>query len=136
MNDCVFCGIVAGSESAERIYEDDHALAFLDIAQATEGHTLVVPKEHYADLTDIGAERAGAVMRAAVEVAAILRRALEPAGINVFHASGSTAWQTVFHFHLHVVPRYRFDELHLPWIPQPGPVERLRPLADRIRSTP
>jgi histidine triad (HIT) family protein len=131
---CVFCRIVAGSEPAERIYEDEHAIAFLDIAQATEGHTLVIPRHHCADLSDIGADRAGAVMRAAVEVGAILRRALEPAGMNVFHASGSTAWQTVFHFHLHLVPRYRFDELHLPWIPQPGSIERLRPLAERIRS--
>lgn len=130
---CVFCQIVARAAPSETIYEDDHAVAFLDIAQATEGHTLVVPREHCADIFDIGAERAANVMRAAVEVAALLRRALEPEGMNLFQASRPVAWQTVFHFHVHVVPRYSFTELTLPWIPSPGPVEALRPLGERIR---
>jgi histidine triad (HIT) family protein len=133
--DCIFCAIVDGSAPSERIYEDEHAVAFLDIAQATEGHTLLVPRSHCVDLTDIGPDRAADLMRAAVNVAAILRTALEPAGMNVVHASGGTAWQTVFHFHMHLIPRYRYDELNLPWIPSPKPVEALRPLADRIRAS-
>lgn len=115
MGDCVFCGIVAGVEPGERLYEDEYATAFLSIGPATEGHTLVVPREHCADLFDIGAERAAAVMRAAVTVAGMLRSSLGAEGMNLVHASRLTAWQTVFHFHLHLVPRYRIDELTPPW---------------------
>jgi histidine triad (HIT) family protein len=115
MGDCVFCGIVAGTEPAERLYEDEHALAFLSIGPATEGHSLVVPKEHCADLFDIGHERAAGVMRAAVTVAEMLRSSLGAEGMNLVHASRPIAWQTVFHFHMHLVPRYRIDELTPPW---------------------
>lgn len=135
MSGCIFCAIVAGNAPSERLYEDEHAVAFLDIAQATEGHTLVIPREHCVDLTDIGEERAGAVMRAAVRTAGILRAALEPAGMNVLHATGAVAWQSVYHFHLHVVPRYSWAELNLPWIPRRLPVEALAGLAARIRAS-
>jgi len=134
MGGCIFCAIVAGTSPSERVYEDDDAIAFLDIAQATEGHTLVIPREHCVDLTDIGADRAAAVMRAALQVADILRSALEPAGMNLFHASGAAAWQSVYHFHIHLVPRYSFTELNLPWIPMHKPVDALAPLGARIRA--
>jgi histidine triad (HIT) family protein len=134
MADCVFCQIVAGSEPSERIYEDGHTVAFLDIAPATEGHTLVVPKQHCVDLADIGEERAAAVMRSAVEVAAVLRRALQPEGMNLVHASGRAAWQTVFHFHLHLLPRYAADGLTRPWTPRPRRLESLAGVAGRIRA--
>lgn len=133
MPDCVFCGIVEGTEPSERVYADEHAVAFLDIAQATPGHTLLVPRQHCESIYDIGPERAAAVMRAALETAAILRTALEPEGMNLLHASGRVAWQSVFHFHLHLVPRYRIDELALPWRPRAVPRERLAEVAARIR---
>jgi len=117
VSDCIFCTNIAREAQVEILYEDDDAVAFLDIAQATEGHTLVVPREHCADLFDIGAQRAAGVMRAAVTTAALLRDRLQPAGMNIFHASGAAAWQDVFHFHLHLVPRYSASELNLPWVP-------------------
>ena len=132
--DCVFCRILAGTEPCEKVYEDEHTIAFLDIAQATEGHSLVVPREHCADLYDIGEERAAQVMRASVRVAELLTRALEPAGMNLFQASRPAAWQTVYHFHMHVVPRYGFGDLNLPWIPSPKPVSSLAGLGERIRA--
>ena len=107
--DCIFCAIVAGDAPAEILREDDDTIAFLDIAPLTRGHALVIPREHRVDLTDVGPERAAAVMRAAVSVGEMLRSALDPAGMNLLHASGAVAWQTVFHFHVHVLPRYPDD---------------------------
>lgn len=131
---CVFCSIVDGSEPSEMLYQDDETVAFLDIAQATRGHTLVIPRVHRTDLRDIEPADAKAVMRACVAVTDLLDRALQPAGFNLFHATDATAWQTVFHFHMHVVPRYSPTELQLPWIPQPKPLATLRDLAEQIRS--
>jgi histidine triad (HIT) family protein len=136
MADCVFCAIVAGEAPAEVIFEDEDAVAFLDIAPATEGHTLVVPREHYVDLFDIGLERAGRLMTSAVEVAAILRSALGVEAMNLMHASGAAAWQHVYHFHLHLVPRRSVDELTPPWALQhnAAPSEQLAALAQQIRA--
>lgn len=135
MSDCVFCGIVLGIEPAEVVYEDEDAIAFLDIVQATQGHTLVVPREHLEDIYDIGEERAASVMRAAVRVASILTAALEAEGMNILNASRPVAWQSVSHFHLHLVPRYRVDDLTLPWVPGARvPAEQLASLAERIRA--
>ncbi|HEX2313216.1 MAG TPA: HIT family protein [Thermomonospora sp.] len=132
---CVFCRIVGGQEPAEVVYRDDAAVAFLDITQATRGHTLVVPRRHRTDLADIEPGEAGAVMAAVVRVSALLRRALDAPGINLWHASGETAWQSVFHFHVHVVPRYTPGDLTPPWTETEQPVEALRGLGDRIRSS-
>lgn len=135
MSECVFCAIVAGRSPAEVIYQDDHCLAFLDIAPIARGHTLVVPRLHRADLTDIGADKGAHLMRAAIAVAATLQNRLEPAGMNLMHATGPVAGQTVFHFHLHVLPRYTGGELHVAF-PQRAlaDAEELAAVASIIRS--
>src|SRR5437879_3368875 len=119
MEGCIFCAIVSGQAPAHRVYEDEHAVAFMDINPATDGHTLVVPREHVRDLWDIGEERAEQLMAATVRVAARIRSALKPDGMNVMHATGAAAFQTVFHFHFHVIPRYFNDPIKLPWVPRP-----------------
>jgi len=136
MADCVFCGIIEGIEPAEVIFENEDTIAFLDIASATEGHTLVVPRQHCVDLFDIGEDRAASVMRAGIEVAELLKQALQPEGMNLVHASGSAAWQSVFHFHLHLIPRYRIDELMPPWPigKQRTSPEALQEIAEKIRA--
>ncbi|MEU8397024.1 HIT family protein [Nonomuraea sp. NPDC048892] len=131
---CTFCGIIAGDIPAEIVHSDEHVVAFLDISQATRGHTLVVPREHCRDLTDIGPDRAGLLMRGAVHTADLLRRALEPGGMNIWHATGATAWQSVFHFHLHLLPRYATDDLRQAWTHRELPLSSLAPLADQIRT--
>ncbi|TMR21548.1 HIT family protein [Nonomuraea turkmeniaca] len=131
---CVFCRIVEGTEPSQPVYEDAHTIAFLNVAQATKGHTLVVPRRHHRDLTEIPPEEAAHVMRATVEVAGRLTRALRAPGINLWHASGETAWQSVFHFHIHVVPRYATADLTPPWTEYALPLASLRGLAEEIRS--
>lgn len=131
---CVFCRVVAGTEPSQTIHEDEHAIAFLNLAQATRGHALIVPRAHHRDLGEIPVETAAHVMRAAVEVSRRLVGALGAPGVNLWHASGETAWQSVFHFHLHVVPRFEPTDLTPPWTEVEHPVESLAGLAQEIRA--
>jgi histidine triad (HIT) family protein len=118
--DCIFCKIVAGELPSLVVAEDDRTVAFLDVAPATAGHTIVIPRDHHRDLLAIDADALAACSAMAQRVARLLTDRLEPAGVNVLNNCGSAAWQTVFHFHLHVVPRYADDPLRLPWIPAAG----------------
>jgi histidine triad (HIT) family protein len=132
---CVFCSIVGGTEPAEFVLQDESVVAFMDLHPATEGHVLVLPRRHARDLWEVAAEDAERTIAASLQVARMIRQALAPDGINLVHASGAAAWQTVFHFHLHVIPRYKDDSLVPPWLNQP-PADRsvLRALAERIRA--
>jgi len=118
--DCLFCKIVAGEIPATRVAEDDRTIAFMDINPATRGHVLVVPREHAIDLLAIDPEDLAAVAKTAQRVAATMPDRLGADGVNLLNSCGREAWQTVFHFHLHVIPRYAADPLRLPWTPEPG----------------
>ena len=118
--DCIFCKIAAGELPAHRIREDERTVAFMDIAPATRGHALVIPRAHARDLIDMPPEDLAAVAVAAQEVAAWAKGKLGADGVNLLNACGRAAWQTVFHFHMHVIPRYDADPLRLPWMPEPG----------------
>jgi histidine triad (HIT) family protein len=118
--DCLFCKIVAGEIPATRVHEDERTIAFMDINPATRGHLLVVPREHYRDLMEIDPEDLAAVAKAAQKVAKTMGERLGSDGVNLLNSCGRAAWQTVFHFHLHVIPRYATDPLRLPWTPEPG----------------
>ncbi|MGA8218309.1 MAG: HIT family protein [Solirubrobacterales bacterium] len=118
--DCLFCGIVEGSIPSQTIDSDERTVAFMDINPATRGHALVVPRNHSADLLEIGPDDLSAAILAAQRLARRMKQVLGADGINLINSYGSAAWQTVFHFHIHVVPRYEDDPLKLPWIPEPG----------------
>src|SRR4051794_19729217 len=124
--DCLFCKIVAGEIPATRVREDERTVAFMDINPATRGHLLVVPREHAADLLEVSREDLAAVAAAAQELAARQRDRLGADGVNLLNSCGATAWQTVFHFHVHVIPRYAHDPLRLPWRPAPGDADEIR----------
>jgi len=132
--DCLFCGIVAGSIPSETIDSDEWTVAFMDINPATPGHALVVPREHSADLLEIGPEDLTATILAAQRLSKRMKDVLEADGINLINSCGAAAWQTVFHFHIHVVPRYEDDPLKLPWIPEPGDSEEIASVAQRLRG--
>jgi histidine triad (HIT) family protein len=132
--DCLFCGIVAGEVPAQIVDSDEHTVAFMDINPATPGHALVVPRAHSADLIDVPDDDLERTSVAARRLAQRIRAALEPAGFNIINSCGAAAWQTIFHFHLHVVPRYEDDPLKLPWVPGPGESEEIAAIADRIRG--
>jgi histidine triad (HIT) family protein len=121
---CLFCSIVAGDAPSVQIHADERTLAFMDINPATVGHALVIPKAHATDVLDIDPTDLAACATAAQRVAARVMDRLGADGVNLLNCSGADAWQTVFHFHLHVVPRYANDPtrdaLQLPWTPTPG----------------
>lgn len=113
--DCVFCGIVAGRSPAYVVAEDDLSMAFLDRGQATPGHTLVVPREHACDIWEISQADLTAVMVMAKQVAHLIDERLSPSGLNLTQSNRAVGWQDVFHFHVHVIPRWADDGLTPPW---------------------
>ncbi|HEX7609354.1 MAG TPA: HIT domain-containing protein [Solirubrobacteraceae bacterium] len=118
--DCIFCKILAGELPATIIDEDERTIAFMDIAPATRGHALVIPRTHAVDLLSVGAEDLAAVAIAAARLAGRMQERLGADGVNLLNSCGAAAWQTVFHFHVHVIPRYADDPLRLPWVPSAG----------------
>ena len=111
---CVFCEIVAGTAPAHRVYEDEDVLAFMDIRPLSAGHTLVIPKQHAAGLEDLDPEQGGAAFRVAQHIGRALRRSTLPVdGVNLILSDGRAAMQTVFHVHIHVLPRRRGDKIRL-----------------------
>lgn len=118
--DCIFCKIVAGELPATVVDEDERTVSFMDINPATRGHALVIPRAHSRDLLSVDPEDLAAVALAAQRLARRVGERLGADGVNVINSCGAAAWQTVFHFHLHVIPRYAGDPLRLPWTPAPG----------------
>jgi histidine triad (HIT) family protein len=131
---CVFCGIVAGAKPAEIVASNDRALAFLDHAPASDGHTLVIPRVHAHDIWDLEAADGDAVWRLAREVADRIRFAIAPDGLTLVQANGEAGGQDVFHFHLHVIPRWWGDRFVRHWRPHPAPGDPAQ-VADRLRSS-
>jgi histidine triad (HIT) family protein len=131
--DCIFCRIVAGELPAQIISQDERTVAFMDISPATRGHALVIPREHARDLLEVSPEDLTATMMAAQKLAGRMVERLGADGVNLINSCREPAWQTVFHFHVHVIPRYVDDPLTLPWIPSPGDMDEIAAAADEIR---
>jgi histidine triad (HIT) family protein len=125
---------VAGELPATIVDEDERALAFMDIRPATRGHALVVPRDHATDLFEIGDEDLAACAAAARRLAARQQERLGADGVNLLNSCRPAAWQTVFHFHIHVIPRYEGDPLRLPWTPQDGDEQEIASAAERLRA--
>jgi len=106
MSDCIFCKIINGEIPSAKVYEDENVLAFLDISQVTKGHTLVIPKVHKDNVFDLTDEIAANVFSAVPKVANAIKAAYDPIGLNVLQNNGEAAGQSVFHFHMHLIPRY------------------------------
>jgi histidine triad (HIT) family protein len=132
-DDCIFCKIVAGELPAQIVDEDERTVAFMDINPATRGHALVIPRRHWKDLMDVDADDLQATIVATQRLARHMRDRLSPDGINLLNSCGAAAWQTVFHFHVHVIPRYTGDPLRLPWTPGPGDPGEIATTAEQLR---
>ncbi len=132
--DCLFCKIVAGEIPSSRVDEDERTVAFMDINPATRGHLLVVPREHATDLLEVPEADLDACARAAQRLARRVKERLGADGVNLLNSCGQAAWQTVFHFHVHVIPRYADDPLRLPWVPGPGDPDEIAAAAERLTA--
>jgi histidine triad (HIT) family protein len=131
--DCLFCKIVGGELPAQKVAEDERTMTFMDINPATRGHALVIPRAHAANLLEVEPEDLSAVALAAQQQAQRATERLDAVGVNLLNSCGAAAWQTVFHFHVHVIPRYADDPLTLPWIPAPGDPDEIAAAADALR---
>ena len=132
--DCIFCKIILGEIPSFRIYEDDDTFAFMDINPASEGHALVIPKEHAANVHEVSDKAIAATVISAKKVAAAVEKTLNPDGLNLLQCNGPAVAQSVMHFHIHVLPRRHGDELKLNWGLEAGDMDAIGELAERIRS--
>lgn len=130
-DDCIFCRIANGEIPSKAVYEDDSFRVILDVGPATKGHALILPKNHYADLYELPDEEAEKVIVLAKKMAAQLKEKLNCDGMNLVQNNGEAAGQTVFHFHLHLIPRYREDGQTLGWKPMESTPEEL----EAVRKT-
>jgi histidine triad (HIT) family protein len=132
--DCIFCKVLSGEIPSEQIYEDDHAVSVMDINPWTRGHAVVFPRKHATNLFEIDDDELEHVAVAAKRVATKMRDTLDCDGINLLQSNGRAAWQTIFHLHVHVIPRYDGDPLQLPIRPEPATPEELAAVAKEIRG--
>ena len=130
--DCIFCKIVAGELPATIVDEDERTIAFMDINPANRGHALVIPREHSSDLLSVDRDDLCAVAVASRRLAARVKERLGADGVNLVNSCGAVAWQSAFHFHMHVIPRYEGDPLRLPWVPAPGDPQEIAAAAQEL----
>ena len=132
--DCVFCKIRDGELPSMRVYEDDRTLAIMDINPLTSGHCLVITKTHAPTLWDAGVEDLQAAMAAARKVAIALRTAVKLDGLNMLQANGAAAFQSVPHYHLHLIPRWHNDDKGFDWPVVPGDRAQIQAIGKRLRE--
>jgi histidine triad (HIT) family protein len=132
--DCLFCSILAGDVRAQVVDEDEHTVAFMDINPWTRGHALVIPRNHSRNLYEVPEDDLARTLSAAKRLALRMRERLRCDGVNLLNSCEQAAWQTIFHFHLHVIPRYEDDPLQLPTRPQQADEDELTEVAEQLRS--
>ena len=132
MENCIFCKIAAGEIPSNTIYEDDSFRVILDLGPATKGHALVLPKNHYSDLFEIPEDVLAEAAKVAKKVAGTMKEKLSCDGLNLVQNNGEAAGQTVMHFHLHIIPRYKDDGQHILWKPTSPSPEELAAIKDTI----
>ncbi len=133
--DCIFCKVVAGEIPGEIVDSDDRTITVMDINPATRGHVVVIPRDHTENLLAVSEEDLAATMAAVRRMVERMQSTLAPAGFNVLNNMGRAAWQSIFHFHVHVIPRYADDPLQLPWLPEPADSAELAAVAAELRDS-
>ena len=131
-DNCIFCKIANGDIPSRKLYEDNNFVVIMDLSPATKGHSLIIPKEHYANLYEMPADLAGEAMKIAQKMAVIMVAALGADGFNIVQNNGEVAGQTVFHFHMHLIPRYKDGEPCITWNPQTMSAEELDAIKESI----
>lgn len=133
-DDCIFCKIANGEIPSATVYEDSICRVILDVNPANKGHALIIPKEHFDNIYSMDAETAAKIFTIATEVAKAQKAELNPDGLNILQNNGEAAGQTVFHFHMHLVPRYIKDNVTMTWIPGKADTEELLALSKALRK--
>ncbi len=131
---CIFCRIVAGQSPSAPVYEDDRVLAFMNLQQKNQGHTLVISKDHYRNVYEIPEDLAGHVAKVAVRIARAVKVQFAAGGINLLQNNDPPAMQSVFHYHVHIIPRYQGDDLISLWKAPPSTPDELASLAVKLKA--
>lgn len=134
MSDCIFCKIANGEIPSETIYEDEDFRVILDLGPASKGHALLLPKRHFADVCELDPSVAAKVLPIAAKVGMAMKKGLGCAGFNLVQNNGKAAGQTVFHFHMHIIPRYEDGPAMVTWEPQTAADEELKEAAKLIKA--
>lgn len=134
MDNCIFCKIANGEIPSSTVYEDDLFRVILDLSPATNGHALILPKNHMANIFEMDEETAGKVFVLASRIAKAMKETLNCDGLNIVQNNGEVAGQTVFHFHMHIIPRYTGDGQHISWIPGTSEAEERDAIANQIKA--
>lgn len=130
--DCLFCKIANGVIPTNALYEDEVVKVIFDLGPASKGHVLILPKQHFDNIYSLNDETAAHIFKVAVKVANAINETLKPAGINVVQNNGEAAGQTVFHFHMHIIPRYEGDTVNVSWVPGNITPEQIEDLKETI----
>ena len=131
---CIFCKLANGDIPTATVYEDEDFRVILDANPAAKGHALILPKEHYANLYEIDDELAGKSMILAKKMITKLTKALGCDGYNIVQNNGEAAGQTVFHFHMHIIPRYKGDTVNIGWTPGKADADEINELKEKIAA--
>jgi len=133
-DDCIFCRLANGDIPVDAIYEDDLVKVIFDAGPASEGHVLIIPKSHADGIYDLTDEQAERIFAVAVKVSNALKKAFEPDGLNVVQNNGEIAGQTVFHFHMHLIPRYKGDGVNVGWNPKELTDDARQEMLEKVKS--
>lgn len=134
MTGCVFCKIVSGEIPSSKVYEDERIIAFMDAGQVNPGHVIVAVKKHVQNIYDLHTDLAAAVFQAAAKIAKAVKTSMQPAGMTLLQANEKEGWQTVEHFHIHVLPRHPEDGVTLTWPAKHPPKDELDRLAEEVKQ--
>ena len=132
--DCVFCKIRDGQIASVKIYDDERTFAIMDINPLNEGHLLVIPKAHAATIYEVAEDDLGRSAVVAKQIARAVQKALQPDGLNLLQANGAAAFQSVPHFHLHLIPRWSGDGKGFDWELVKGDLEKIRATGEKVRA--
>lgn len=133
--DCIFCKIAAGEIPSNTIYEDESFRAILDISPASKGHAIILPKNHAANIYELPEEEASKIFVVAKRVAGAMKNSLQCEGLNILQNNGELAGQTVFHLHVHIIPRYQNDKIEISWVHGEPTKEELNIIKDNIKKS-
>lgn len=131
---CIFCRIANGEIPSATVYEDELFRVILDMGPASKGHALILPKEHFKDVCDLDEVYAAKVLKLGGKIGAAMKKTLGCTGFNLVQNNGESAGQTVFHFHMHVIPRYAHGEPMVAWNPGHAEPEELKEIAEQIKA--
>lgn len=134
MIDCIFCSIVSGSAPSRTVYEDDHIKAFFDVNPASIWHTLIVPKQHCNNLYDVPEKDLEKMIVLAKKLAILYKKIFGFENVNIMNSSWKLAWQDTFHFHIHVIPRYDWDEINFIYTPNMSIIENFDSILEKIKK--